>query len=105
MGLHPRAGRMAEHHVGALLKELLREQLEVRMGLQGGHLRARGCGVRCIMVQDQNRVVALGETGPLQRGGYTREVLEKGEWGGGVWDRKFCVPKMARAGFPNGKFR
>ena len=23
----------------------------------------------------------------------------------GVWDRKACVPKMARPDFPNGKFR
>ena len=25
--------------------------------------------------------------------------------GGGIWDPKVCVPKMARSDFPNGKFR
>ena len=30
---------------------------------------------------------------------------KKGMGGGGVWDPKFCVPKMARPDFSNGKFR
>ena len=32
-----------------------------------------------------------------------REVLESG--GGGVWDPKFCEPKMAQQDFPYWKFR
>ena len=71
----------------------------------GRGLAASTGGVRSTVLPTAAGAKAQGARGDHCQRVLPRLTLEERRGGGGVWDPKVCVPKMAQSEFPNCKFR